>query len=47
MIRAMILTILIYGWVDAVSADECIEPISDRDLLKKYKPCYGGWCLRK
>ena len=29
-------------------AHACEEPLSDADLMKYYKPCYGsaGWCLR-
>jgi hypothetical protein len=29
-----------------LAGQACDEPLSDSELLKYYKPCYMGWCLR-
>lgn len=29
-----------------LAGQACDEPLSDAELLKYYKPCYMGWCLR-
>lgn len=43
--RLIVLVLLLATYNDNVWS--CEQPISDRELLKKYKPCDGGWCLRK
>jgi len=39
-------TIQLYDPPTEEVEEECIEPITDKELFKKYKPCNGGWCLK-
>jgi len=42
----IIAVLLLAFWLSVGSALACDEPLSDAELLKYYKPCYMGWCLR-
>lgn len=42
----LISIVLVAGLSHCKDVNACEKPIGDKELLTKYKPCEGGWCLK-